>query len=336
MDNKNNKMSSNYKDYKYEYTGYKDFVKKHHLDKKDIKKEKEDIVHDHRLQFDFNNPNQHHHDYNFNFNNPNEHYHDYSFDHKKEDHPKYRTEPTVNSQTTYKQTQPRNYQQTTIYSSPSINNQKRNYNQTKNNSKSGCIVFIILIWFFIIPIISFIVEISNSISTNDDNYNYNYEYDQDNYNDDNNNYYDDNEYDNNDNNYIEDDLVNYTEPYDKALNSYLNAITHLDYNYAKKSLTSEELEYNNGWLWEHKIETISKNLESNTVYSFKYEYITKSLMTSASVDQLNYKFEKIYVSDRRISTAYKIALKLYINQKEFNQYITLGKIDNTWYLIQVI
>lgn len=64
---KNQKLSTNYKDYKYVYTGYDDFIKEHHLDKKEIKEEKEKIIHDHRNVFDFNNPNQHTHDYSFDF-----------------------------------------------------------------------------------------------------------------------------------------------------------------------------------------------------------------------------------------------------------------------------
>ena len=51
---KNKKISNNYKDYKYVQTGYDDFIKDHHLDKKEIKDEKEKIIHDHRNVFDFN------------------------------------------------------------------------------------------------------------------------------------------------------------------------------------------------------------------------------------------------------------------------------------------
>ena len=85
MNDNNKKIYNNYKDYKYVYTVYDDFIKEHHLDKNEIKEEKEKIVHDHRNVFDFNNPNQHTHDYSFDFNNPNEHQHDYSFDFKQEE-----------------------------------------------------------------------------------------------------------------------------------------------------------------------------------------------------------------------------------------------------------
>ena len=67
----NNKKFASYKDYKYVYTGYKDYLEKHKLDKENINKkvgqDKEYINHDHNYSFDFNNPNEHQHDYSFEF-----------------------------------------------------------------------------------------------------------------------------------------------------------------------------------------------------------------------------------------------------------------------------
>jgi len=143
--NNNNKISNSYKDYKYVYTGLEDFVKEHHLDKEEIKKEKEIIIHDHRNVFDFNNPNQH--------------YHDYSFDFSQKP-----TKETPIKETPYKDKygniypqKPKTYQQQSYYNSnynvkneTIYTNNKNLHLNTKNNLK---IIKIIIFIFFILPIL---------------------------------------------------------------------------------------------------------------------------------------------------------------------------------------
>ena len=111
--NNNNNNSKSYKDYKYVYTGHEDYCKKHNIKtEKKLPKKEEQIIHDHRFVYDFNNPTQHTHDYSFNFNNPNEHTHDYSFDFSKNPQPK---NITANSKTNYINT----------YQRPSKNNEAK-------------------------------------------------------------------------------------------------------------------------------------------------------------------------------------------------------------------
>lgn len=309
MNNNNNKtkISNNYKDYKYEYTGFKDYMKKHNLESNTIKNEKENIVHDHRLQFDFNNPNQH--------------YHDYSFNHQKEDHPKFRTNPEVDSKkpatkpTTYS-TRPNPYQQP--QHTPNANPQNR------NNSNSGCLQ-VVFVFFFIFIFFSIIIAFTNDTNIDND---YDYDYNDDYY------YTDDDEDYIEENTYKEDDLVSYTEPYDEALNSYLNAITHLDYNYVKNSLTEEELNYNDGQNWQNTILLISNEITEYDGYSFSYSYQYKQAITNTVLESLNQRFQADFDSSREITEAYRLILNIYINDHSFVKNITVGKIDNTWYLIR--
>ena len=150
MDNKEKKISNSYKDYKYEYTGYKDYLKEHRLDREsveeEIKKEKEDIDHNHAYQFDFNNPNEHHHDYSFDFN----------------DSPKIPDERSYSVKTNdiYEQNVQDDY-------SP---------NPSYNNKKQAKIFFYIIGFIFliefIIPVIFGVIESIVSVS-NEDNNNYN-------------------------------------------------------------------------------------------------------------------------------------------------------------------
>lgn len=153
MDDKEKKISNSYKDYKYEYTGYKNYLKEHHLDKEsvedEIKKEKEDIDHNHAYQFDFNNPNEHHHDYSFDF----------------EDSPKIPDERSYSVKTNdiYEQSPKSNYNPNTSY----------NKNDNKKQSKIVFYIigFIILIE-FVFPIIFGIIKGIVLVNENDDN-NYN-------------------------------------------------------------------------------------------------------------------------------------------------------------------
>lgn len=152
MDDKEKKISNSYKDYKYEYTGYKDYLKEHRLDKEsvedEIKKEKEDIDHNHAYQFDFNNPNEHHHDYSFDF----------------KDSPKIPDERSYSVKTNdiYEQ----NVQDE--------HNYKTNYNKKDNKNQSKIVFyiigFIILIEFVLPTIFAFIETFFDEIdNTNYDN-----------------------------------------------------------------------------------------------------------------------------------------------------------------------
>lgn len=155
MDDKEKKISNSYKDYKYEYTGYKDYLKEHRLDKESvedkIKKEKEDIDHNHAYQFDFNNPNEHHHDYSFDF----------------KDSPKIPDERSYSVKTNdiYEQNVQNDY------------NYDTNYNKKDNKKQSKIVIyiigFVILIEFvlpFIFAIIGAFFEEINDTNSGTSNY----------------------------------------------------------------------------------------------------------------------------------------------------------------------
>ncbi len=153
MNDKEKKISNSYKDYKYEYTGYQDYLKEHRLDKEsvedEIKKEKEDIDHNHAYQFDFNNPNEHQHDYSFDF----------------KDSPKIPDERSYSVKTNdiYEQNTQNNY------------NYETNYNKKDNKKQSKIVFYIIgfvILIEFILPTIFAVMGAIFSINEND-NTNYN-------------------------------------------------------------------------------------------------------------------------------------------------------------------
>lgn len=132
MNNNKQEISNNYKDYKYIYTGYQEYIKEHHLDKKEIKEEKEKIIHDHRLAFDFNNPNQHTHDYSFDFNN------------EKASNPSTKGNP-LNSKFSHQE------------------NTKNKINKTNPVNQQNILYLIIALPIIIIYIFSIFIQIINSI-----------------------------------------------------------------------------------------------------------------------------------------------------------------------------
>ena len=135
--NKKNNISNKYKDYKYTYDGYDKYIKQHHLDKKEIKEEKEKIIHDHRNVFDFDNPNQHQHDYSFDF-----------------DQNQQKLTP---NKKIYSDRYNKSYDQRTNYSTKNATTRTAySINQnTKRNSKAVKIIKIIIFLFFIFPILLF-------------------------------------------------------------------------------------------------------------------------------------------------------------------------------------
>lgn len=316
MNNKN-KISNSYKDYKYEYTGYKDFIKKHHLDKDEIKKEKDKIVHDHTFKFDFNNPNQHHHDYSFDFNNPNEHHHDYSFDFSQNEQPRskvtykdkygnvYPAKQNVYSQqkTTTQTTTKTKYNGNTRYTATTT------YNQ--NNNKSQKTIKIIMLLLFLLPIILnfiglFFSLIFNFFDTYEDEENNDY-------------YYEITEKENN----------NYMEP----INYFCDGLEKRSFSIVKPYITYEEIEYDKGINWMYLIYDNYNQITSSTT-SCGSKYYTA--LSENEINSLNTEFNFKYYSNKNITNAYRTTItKLTANGNYNGTYkIIIGKIDNEWYLIK--
>lgn len=191
--NKDKKLSNHYQDYKYEYKGYEEYIKKHRLDKETIKEDdQEEIVHDHNYQFDFNNPNEHQHDYSFDF--P-----------KKEEPPKVTTDRYYN-------VQPR----------PTYNNTSQ-FNNMNNQKKNVSIIVTVFVIFFAIIFISTLISvfedinmIENTYEHNSD-YDYDYDYDYDNFDD----------YENKDDT-EQDDILDITIDY-SPVDAYCNALSNNNY-----------------------------------------------------------------------------------------------------------
>ena len=316
MNNKN-KISNSYKDYKYEYTGYKDFIKKHHLDKDEIKKEKENIVHDHNFKFDFNNPKEHHHDYSFDFNNPNEHQHDYSFD--------FNQSKQTQKQMTYKDkygninnAKPNAYYQKNTTTQTTTQNRYNGntrytttttYTKNNNNQMPKAIKIIILLFFFFPFIMSFIGILFSSIF----------------------NSFDTDIHEENDYYYevIEKENNNYMEP----VNNFCDALEKRNFSTVKPYITDEEIEYDNGINWMYLIyDTYNQNTSPTTSCGSKYY----SSLSSNEISTLNNEFNHRYYTHQQITDAYQINITKLTASGNYNgtYKIIVGKINNEWYLIK--
>ena len=348
MDNK-----KSYKDYKYVYTGHKDYCKDHKIEteKKISTSTKEDIVHDHRYKFDFNNPTQHTHDYSFDFNNPNEHHHDYSFDFSQNPQPK---NITANKTTNYTNTYNTNRavksteakpmattarststaaRTTTSYSRngysttsstttkyPSSTTTTRyttsTYKKPNNNNQAAKAVKIFFFIFFIFPFIMTFLSIF--FTAFDTDYETNNDYDTNvNYEDIDSDYY-------------------YYDQYTIATSSFCNAIGSSNFEYMRDRVTYEELDENDGIYWKNIINSYSPQ----SMIAGCTPYINKDLTISERNDLENefyYEYyERIELTEAKQIT---ITVKYYDQTGAFRtKYhdVYLGRINNKWFFINTI
>lgn len=298
--NKNKNISNSYKDYKYVYTGLDDYLKSHHLDKKEIKEEKEKIVHDHRNVFDFNNPNQHHHDYSFDFNqNP---------------------EPPKKS-TTYKDKYGNTYNRkptiTTRQTSNNYSNPNYNYNQTtttykyNNNDKNAKMVrnVILIIFFapFIFAILSGIISIFSVFNDMSD-----YEYEE----------------------IQEEDDISYLDP----INALCNGVEYSSYSYVLDYILPEETQYNNGDTWRKIVYTYDQY--GNSIYSGQRTCTIKSSYhpVSSGLIEIEEQYQNKYNTTELIEDGYKseIIITNENNYETKNYIVTTIKLNGSWYLFEII
>ena len=346
-------MVVSYKDYKYVYTGYKDYCKKHNIATEKKLTKEENIIHDHRFAYDFNNPKQHTHDYSFDFNNPNEHYHDYSFDFSQNPQPKNRTansstnytntytkKPTDNkakpmattarststaakstTSTTYTKqyTTPTAGRTTyTQYSTPTtrtttINTINNTYNKNQT-TKSIKAIMIIFFFFFIFPFI--FAVLSAIFESYDTNYDYedNYTYNE-NYTDINEEYY---EYD----------------QYTTATSAFCTALKNGNINNMSDRITYEEKIYNNGNYWQNIINGYPINYRS-TISCIPY---TNYDLSTYEISNLEDEFYDKYYE--RINITEAKDLRIRVTYYGYNNalttryhYVIVGRINNKWYFI---
>ena len=312
MSTKKKKIS--YEDYKYEYTGYKDYCKNHNIkiksDDKIIKKEKivkqqETIDHDHRLVFDFNNPNQHTHDYSFDFNT--------------QKTPTKKT-TTTNTTRTYQQTKTTyptsNTRTTTTTYTPNSTKTTNTstYNKTQNINVSGCavsLIFIFIIFFF------FIIGIISESSYDDD-------------------YYDDSYYYDDDYDYDYDYDYNYetnTDSYTNAVKSYTEAIRYSDYTLLLSRITPQEEHYNGGIAWLSDISSL-KNI-AYPVTTLTYSYTKTEYLSASEISYNETLFNNKYGSNITMTAAYYLTLNIKINDIPVTRTLHVAKIKSYWYLIEV-
>jgi len=327
--NKNKKKSISYQDYKYVYTGHKDYCKKHNIK---TNEKKETINHDHRFKFDFNNPNEHYHDYSFDFNNPNEHYHDYSFDFSQENkkskqqnkiinNKKYEKSSNTNKQTLkYKSTNP-------TIKTYSTSHSKNNSSSKKDNSDIKVIILILLI-FMVLPFIVVFINIFSNIlnESNNDSYYYEDSYYNEDYN------YEDNYQINKNYNDIDENTY-YYDNYEKVINYLCTDIRIGSINYLKDRITKEELSYNSGQYWISKINAYSAIDKTNLQCIISKD--TK--LEKSELTDLEKYFDYHYNSKINLTEGRNITVKLiYGNNQQYSSYISnidIGRINNKWYII---
>jgi len=334
----NNKKS--YKDYKYVYTGYKDYCKKHKIEteKKLSNNKKETIIHDHRFKYDFNNPTQHQHDYSFDFNNPNEHYHDYSFDFSQNPQPQNKT---ANKKTYYTNTyntknktstaarpmattaRPTSIpaKSTTSASTPRYNTQTTNtmyaYNKKKTQTSSiptpiKLFIFFTIILPILISILSIFFEIFNGI--------YDYKVEE--------------EYSINENyTNINPDLY-YNDQYDNVTNTFCNALRTGSYDVLSPRITYEENRYNNGKYWNNIINSYPSSYRS----SISCTQFSSIDYTEQQINNIEDAFYDTYDEKIEITEAKYVNLTVKYNiyqdyQTTKYHSIVVGRINNKWYLI---
>ena len=316
------KKKINYEDYKYVYTGYKDYCKEHNIkitsDQKLTKKEKvvkpkEQIVHDHRLQFDFNNPNQHTHDYSFDFNTQNNTTKKASTYNKKTTQAT-QAKPTTTATTaaTRTATTTRTTQRTYAYPSNTTTTNTNTYNQTYQPAKpakvnaGGCFVAIV-VFFFI-----FFFMIVGIISESMDDYDYDY-YSE---NSEEENYY-----------------ANGNYSYQDAVEDYVNAIYYQDYEEVLDSVTPEEIEYNNGLKWRSSINNIIN--QESPIYTVSFTYTQVRGYNYQELETIEDNFNFKYNSYVEFDAGYYVSINLNINNNIIQKYFQVVKIDSYWYLISV-
>ena len=346
MDNK-----KSYKDYKYVYTGHKDYCKEHKIEtEKKVTTTKENIDHDHRYKFDFNNPTQHTHDYSFDFNNPKEHHHDYSFDFSQNPQPKnatankttnytntYNTNRTVKSTTakpmaTTARSTSTAARTTTSYSTNRYNNTTTKYpntsstttrytttstyKKTNNNNHAPKAIKFFFFMFFVFPfIMTFLSIFFTAFDTDYDTYN---DYDV------NVNYED-----------IDSDYYDYDQ-YTTAISTFCSAIKSSNFEYMRDRVTYEELSENDGIYWKNIINSYnSQNLATNCT-----PYVNKNLTISERND-LESEFFYKYYENIELTEAKQITITVkYYNQTGALQTkyhdVYLGRINNKWYFINTI
>lgn len=296
-DDKNKKMSTNYKDYKYVYTGYDDFIKEHHLDKKEIKEEKEKIIHDHRNVFDFNNPNQHTHDYSFDFNNPNEHQHDYNFDFSQN-----KEKPKSEYKDKYGNVYKEKPKVTTNYNNQY--SQKTTITRNKNANDAAKTIKLFIFFFFIFPfLITFIGAFIAMFSSMDNQTSYDYE--------------------------EETIIISKSNSID-PINAFCDGIENRSFTEVYTYITDQELTFDGGITWRN---IIYKDNNSNRTCG---QNKTGTQLGSYALENLEEQFNTKYQTNKIISEAYKYSISEYQNSYyKDSYYITVGKIDNEWYLIKV-
>lgn len=243
----NKKKKTSYEDYKYVYTGYKDYCKKHNIKVTDTTEKKtEKVDHDHRFEFDFNNPNQHTHDYSFDFPTPPvEKQYDTSYNNQ------IKTTTSKSSTTTY-------------------NKLAANTSKTKKQSNGcGCLIFIFIFFTFFLPIISAIIDYSDNDYEYDDDYEYIYEES---------NYYDAIEAYADALQYINYNYVlNYLTPEEKSFNNgqyWQNDIT----NTLSLLNTNNIHDFDYDYYYEYQMSSYSRNTLQN---NFNEKYSSNIIMTDA-------------------------------------------------------
>lgn len=349
-----------YKDYKYVYTGYKDYCKNHKIETEKKLTKDEHIDHDHRFAFDFNNPTQHSHDYSFNFNNPNEHTHDYSFDFSQNPQPKNRT---ANSSTNYTNTYTRrpadnkakpmattarststaaksttSTSYTTRYNTPTatkttytqryttptstttINTISSTYKNNKNQTDQA--TKFIKIFFFLFFVFPFIFAfLGIFFEAFDDSSSYDYEED-----------YTYNE------NYTDIDEDNYEyESYTIATTSFCNALKTGNINNMSNRITYEEKRDNNGKYWQDIINAYPSN-SRNSISCVPY---TNYDLSTYEISNLEDDFYDSYYERINITEAKNI--RIHVTYYGYNNVlmtkyhtVVVGRINNKWYFINTI
>lgn len=343
-----NKKNS-YKDYKYVYTGYKDYCKDHKIEteKKHVNTNNQSINHDHRFKFDFNNPTQHTHDYSFDFNNPNEHYHDYSFDFSKNPQPKNNSANkktnytnTYNNDRTVKSTTARpmattarttstaartttSYSTTNRYTNTSNNGTRyttiNTYKTTNKNSQQATkMIKFFFFMFFIFPfIISFLSIFFTAFDSDyDDDYETDYKV-----------------------NINYDDIDSSTYEYDQyttAVSSLCSAIRTKNFEFMRDRITYEELMQDNGIYWQNIINSYSTDARSITCSPYINEELTISRRNSLENEFYNEYYERIDLTEAKQVT---ITVRYYDQtgmSRSKNHTVYLGRINNKWYFINTI
>ncbi len=293
----NNKKTDNYKNYKYVYTGHKDYCKNHNIKTTPTKVE-QNIVHDHRFKFNFNNPNEHYHDYSFDFNNPNEHQHDYSFDlpleKKKTQKTTYQTTQPKTTYTKTTTTSPNKTITTTTYQNKTTTT-KTTTNKKNNSSGCGCLVAFFFFFVFFSGFIGIMEEFFEE-TNNDYNYNYNYDYEEE-------------------------------DSYERAIDDYILAIEEQNYLYIEDRILFNEN------IWKQEINDISYRFP--TINSIHSQVLSTTQIEEEMIPTLENSINSnIYGQQIEVDDAYTTYMYFTINGQYIYKNLVIAEINDYWYLIE--